>query len=509
MNKRTTRVGAARPAVHRIAWSAVICTTLCVLIIRPAYADPTNPGRVPDAGLPPIATAPLNPGNGVTGVPAGTFPPGSFEAQYAALQSQVELLGERLTKLGIEVTAAQESTQRTYQAWLTAHSQAVQLQQRADNAAANAYKRATELGPWSGYANDVAQLGALAPGLGQNLGQDGDEPGTQTAVQDAARAANVERDALAAYRAAQAAEQRLLNQQAALINDRNQHVTELADLTAKHTAEVAAAKDAQDAADQRLLAQFNPGVNSKDLIPNPIAVAAVNAALSKRGSPYVWGDEGPGTFDCSGLVLWSYEQAGFHGMPRIAGDQYHATRPIAVEDLIMGDLVFFNPTSRTDWTTISHVGIYLGNGLMIEAPSAGDVVKIAPVWWSAFYGATRVVPATPKVKATQPANGQTGGAQPSGSQPTKLPSAGPSSSSSSSPSTGPSNTPSSQPSTSPTPGEPSPTPSETASPSPSISNPTRSQSPSNPTPSSDPPRPSPSDNASNSAPVSGAASSGP
>ena len=107
-----------------------------------------------------------------------------------------------------------------------------------------------------------------------------------------------------------------------------------------------------------------------------MALAAVAAARSKLGSRYVWGTQGPLTFDCSGLVWWAYGQAGFHGLPRVAADQYHATTPVTdTRQLLVGDLLFFSTTSRSDWTTISHVGIYYGGDFMIEAPNSGKTLK--------------------------------------------------------------------------------------------------------------------------------------
>ncbi len=103
--------------------------------------------------------------------------------------------------------------------------------------------------------------------------------------------------------------------------------------------------------------------------------------------PYIWGAEGPNAFDCSGLVQWSYAQAGLR-LPRTARPQYRATKKVAFSDLAPGDLLFWaNDTS--DWNTIHHVAIYIGNGYMIAAPDVGDVVKVQRVYLDGFFGATR------------------------------------------------------------------------------------------------------------------------
>jgi peptidoglycan DL-endopeptidase CwlO len=117
--------------------------------------------------------------------------------------------------------------------------------------------------------------------------------------------------------------------------------------------------------------------------------AMLSAALSRRGVPYVWGAEGPASFDCSGLVQWSFAHAGI-AMPRVAADQARTGPAIPISQARAGDLLFW----RTDPTApnyISHVAIYLGNGMMIQAPQPGEFVEVVPVsFGSGFAGAVRV-----------------------------------------------------------------------------------------------------------------------
>jgi cell wall-associated NlpC family hydrolase len=109
-----------------------------------------------------------------------------------------------------------------------------------------------------------------------------------------------------------------------------------------------------------------------DLVGDTLGIRALRAALTRQGAPYIWGAEGPGTFDCSGLVLWAYRQAGV-GLPRVAFDQARAGTPV-VSGLLPGDLIAL-------YWPVSHIGIYVGNGLYINAPQSGDVVKVARVPW--------------------------------------------------------------------------------------------------------------------------------
>jgi cell wall-associated NlpC family hydrolase len=102
------------------------------------------------------------------------------------------------------------------------------------------------------------------------------------------------------------------------------------------------------------------------------AAVAVAAAESRVGDPYVWGAAGPSSFDCSGLVMWAYEQAGIQ-LPHFSGAQYADTVHIPLADIQPGDLLFFsNPDI--------HVAMYVGNGMIIQAPYTGADVQIVPMY---------------------------------------------------------------------------------------------------------------------------------
>jgi peptidoglycan DL-endopeptidase CwlO len=115
----------------------------------------------------------------------------------------------------------------------------------------------------------------------------------------------------------------------------------------------------------------------------------LRAALSRQGMPYIWGAAGPRSFDCSGLVQWSFAQAGIT-MPRVAADQALSGPAVPVSQIQPGDLIFYH-TDPTAPTYISHVAIYLGNGWMIQAPEPGMDVEVVPADFGAeFAGAIRV-----------------------------------------------------------------------------------------------------------------------
>jgi cell wall-associated NlpC family hydrolase len=134
------------------------------------------------------------------------------------------------------------------------------------------------------------------------------------------------------------------------------------------------------------------GQTTESAVPQTALNAMLKAAMSRRGMPYVWGGAGPTTFDCSGLVQWSFRQAGLV-MPRVAADQALTGPSVPVSRLQPGDLLFYH-TDRTDPTYISHVAIYLGNGWMIQAPEPGLDVEVVPAdFGTEFAGAVRVNPA--------------------------------------------------------------------------------------------------------------------
>jgi len=115
---------------------------------------------------------------------------------------------------------------------------------------------------------------------------------------------------------------------------------------------------------------------------NTVGGQALQAAMTREGDPYVWGAAGPNAFDCSGLVVWAYAQEGI-ALPHFTGDLWNSGVHVTRADLEPGDLVFF-------FADISHVGIYIGNGMMIDAPDFGQTVQVQPISLDPYVGAVRI-----------------------------------------------------------------------------------------------------------------------
>ena len=113
----------------------------------------------------------------------------------------------------------------------------------------------------------------------------------------------------------------------------------------------------------------------------PEAATVIQAALSRIGSPYSWGGSGPNAFDCSGLVMWSFQQAGI-SLPHSSQALAHGGQPVSRDQMQPGDLV-------TYYSDASHVAIYIGDGMMVHASTYGTPVRVAPVNNAPIYNVRR------------------------------------------------------------------------------------------------------------------------
>jgi cell wall-associated NlpC family hydrolase len=210
--------------------------------------------------------------------------------------------------------------------------------------------------------------------------------GEAVAAGDVAAQAQLAADEAAT--AAQASYDSVAAQQAALEAEIAAYQADYARLGAsERRAALDAAAAAHGAGDQRASraerAEPAPAPAAPVVADGGAAQAAVSAAMGQRGKPYVWAAAGPGSFDCSGLTQYAFKAAGIT-LPHSSRMQAQMGQAVSRADLQPGDLVFF-------YSPVSHVGIYIGNGQMVHAPTSGDVVKVAGVdAMGGYSGARRI-----------------------------------------------------------------------------------------------------------------------
>ncbi|MFF4292581.1 NlpC/P60 family protein [Streptomyces vinaceus] len=138
--------------------------------------------------------------------------------------------------------------------------------------------------------------------------------------------------------------------------------------------------------------------------PTAAGGAALTYATEQIGKPYVWGAEGPGAFDCSGLTSQAWAHAG-RAIPRTSQEQWAQLPKVPLDELRPGDLVVYFPTA-------THVALYVGDGKVIQAPRPGAKVKVSPIAANPLLGAVRPDPgAAPLAEFTAPSlpEGEAGG----------------------------------------------------------------------------------------------------
>ncbi|MET8355598.1 C40 family peptidase [Micromonospora sp. NPDC005171] len=392
------------PVLRPKLWAALLGAIAAAVLATPAYAEPGVPTTVPDTGSRPAVTGSLQlPGGApVAGVPA---PPvvnignGPLAAAVSAGEVQVGALGEALLVSRQKRVDAQAQLDAAGKALATAQDALLRAQQTADTAAAEAIKAAAALPPGD-LAEDIrglSRLQAITRGEkvdGGTTGVAGELSRARAGEQAAYQKHSEAKELLAAAEAEfTAGETALRTAEASLLKLRRDNAAAMIEIERQ-----------QEAAEQQIGAGYVSNQSISGMAAHPRALAAVRYALAQLGDPYKWSEEGPDQFDCSGLMWAAYRSPGadYFDLPRVSRDQYAATRGRTVPQsaLLPGDLLFF--ASGSSWTTIHHVGMYIGNGKMVQAPTTGDVVKISVVRWSRLYAATRVIGAVPAPVVTNP-----------------------------------------------------------------------------------------------------------
>lgn len=489
-SRRRQQSGTLSPVLRPLSWSAVLAAAAAAAFATPAYADPALPDTIPDTGSRPIpaGTFQLPGGPPIQAAPSISVPSlvnGPLAAAAYAKEIEVATLGDQLLQLRQEQVTATQARADAEARLRTARDALTRAQATAEAVATNALKDAAGLPPGA-FGSDLYGLSELSRiQTGERAG-----PDTAGADRELARAKAAEQAAADELRAAEATVTGVGTRFTQLQAKHQLAEASLLKLRRDNAVQLELIEREEEAAEQRLGASFVGQSNLSGMTAHPSALAAVRYALAQLGDPYLWGAEGPSQFDCSGLMWAAYHSVGFE-LPRVSKDQFYATRGRSVSryDLLPGDLIFF--ASGPSWTSIHHVGMYIGNGRMVHAPTTGDVVKISVVRWSRFYAATRIfgevpAPGLPPVTVLPP---PVTSPAPNGSTPT-IPPSRPAPSPTAQPTPSPTRTPTPSPTPSPSPSPTtSPAPSPTSSPTPTVSptgSPTAEPSTSTAAPASEP-----------------------
>ena len=357
--------------------------------------------------------------------------------QVAALQTKIAASSAKLVTLGANLSDASE----LYNGAVYQEQQAKQKSDAAASEAAAADQKAaataTELNRFASAAyrsgGDIARVSSM---LSANGPQDlidqastidvlGDRQSTALRRVNVARAAALvlkgqAAQALADQQAATEQVKTSRDQAQVLVDEQQRQANELAAQQSQLRAQVAllssrserlaaqraAGLAARAAAEAAEAAESGTGTGGNLDIPRGIllgmpanvpegrqrgttAGAAQSVAYARKqiGKPYLWAADGPASFDCSGLVMMAWRQSGV-SLPHWSVAQYAAGKKISLANIRPGDMVFF-ASDLTEYRSIQHVGLYIGNGQMIEAPFTGSFVRVSSINRASLFGASR------------------------------------------------------------------------------------------------------------------------
>jgi cell wall-associated NlpC family hydrolase len=326
------------------------------------------------------------------------------QQQLRALDNQAESASEAYNAARIKLASAHTAAASADAALSAAQKQLATLQTSVTAFAVAAYRGGgtnsvlglVSDGSAGRYINQLSSMQAISVSEARTLSQVEVAQRVESAAQSTAdaeltkqRAATVTIDASREQiQAAAAQAQKILSgleaKEAAIIQAAKTRAAKLA------AEQEQSRLQAQSAATQQGAAAINDPVSPT---PPPIisgsggATVAVQWAYAEIGKPYVWAAAGPDSFDCSGLTQYVWGKAGVY-LGHYTGDQWNEGVHVSQDQLEPGDLVFF-AYNTSDPSSIHHVGIYIGNGNMIDAPYTGVDVRVDPAFRSDYIGAVR------------------------------------------------------------------------------------------------------------------------
>jgi cell wall-associated NlpC family hydrolase len=320
------------------------------------------------------------------------------------LQTQAEVLTERFDEVQVDEQRAAAAYNVTEARLTQARQQENSSQHRLAALAAEEFESGGGFDPLTGMLGDASgpQAYMNQVGLGQVLAQAGTDTLAENQANDVvAKVFRVQAhelltaqqaDLLAANDLKLAIQSAVARQVAfvtATKHDRDKVAGQLAAAQAHESALQAARQAALAAAAARAAAAAPPAAAPRGGSQGPSQAPswaygsgatttqgdiAANWALSQLGKPYQWGGTGPDSYDCSGLTMDAWARAGVQ-LAHWTGFQWESGPHVPLNELQRGDLLFF-ATDTSDPSTIHHVGIYIGNGMMVDAPYTGAFVRI-------------------------------------------------------------------------------------------------------------------------------------
>ncbi|MFF2627705.1 C40 family peptidase [Kitasatospora griseola] len=404
---------------------ALLLAAAAVLALLPAASAPAAP--VPAVRHAAVRPADDPPGDGAypsaeevarakAAADAKAAAATDLEARLAAARTELDRVGQTAEQAVEAYNGALARLAKAQQAAKAAAARSAAAEAARARAADRAAGLAAEMYRQGGASPQLAaldaMLGARGPGeLSEQAAAVGiagaqtrqildDATGTAKAAAHAAEAA---RAAEAAARTAadtvrtakDAAQRRLADQERQVAEIGRRQETLLAELAAARDTSVDLERQRQDALEEIARRQAEEAARAEAARAaaeaarhHPVpdrdqpwsasgADAAVAFARSVIGLPYIWGGEGPQGYDCSGLTMMAWRKGG-KNLTHFAADQYAESTPVSYDRLRPGDLVFWTKTGRA--ADIYHVGIYIGDDQMIEAPRPGTAIKQASLW---------------------------------------------------------------------------------------------------------------------------------
>ncbi|MFZ3472850.1 NlpC/P60 family protein [Streptomyces sp. 4.24] len=356
-----------------------------------AHADPGTPGAPGAPGTPGAPALPEAPGS--PAAPAAPGEPvssvesvesvGGLLARLQGLYQQAEQATEAYNAAETALTARQGEERRLSTELGKARTAVSDAQATAGRLAREQYRGARGFSPYARMLFATEPQGALDQ---RRIAER--EGSRRAAALDRLTRGEQRADALAtAARKALDSEQKLAADTKKRKDEAAARLAEvervLASLTPAQLAEIGTREAADTAAAQRELLDSGK-LGTQPRTPTAAGGTALTYATAQIGKPYVWGAEGPASFDCSGLTSQAWAHAG-RTIPRTSQEQWAQLPKVPLDELRPGDLVVYFPTA-------THVALYVGDGKVIQAPRPGAKVKVSPIAANPLLGAVRPDP---------------------------------------------------------------------------------------------------------------------